>query len=81
MASQSANFSRSDTVLFDNHSDANPIQFSKLSKDKVGKYFYYDDIVFQKCFHWRQRIFIAMIYYSEFNFIDVLKKKIIRIQV
>nr|CAG8519964.1 6342_t:CDS:2 [Entrophospora candida]CAG8554336.1 10882_t:CDS:2 [Entrophospora candida] len=34
MASQSANFSRSETVLFENHTEANPIQFSILPKEK-----------------------------------------------
>jgi len=37
MASQSAKFSRSDTVLFDNNSDANPIQFSHLGPEKLDE--------------------------------------------
>ncbi|RIB16499.1 ubiquitin-conjugating enzyme/RWD-like protein [Gigaspora rosea] len=38
MAKQCADLSTSDTVLYDNHNESNPIQFSKLSDEKLGKF-------------------------------------------
>ncbi|CAG8733238.1 6464_t:CDS:2, partial [Gigaspora rosea] len=35
MAKQCADLSTSDTVLYDNHNESNPIQFSKLSDEKL----------------------------------------------
>ncbi|CAG8616818.1 5556_t:CDS:2, partial [Dentiscutata heterogama] len=35
LAKQCADLSTSDTVLYDNHNESNPIQFSKLSDEKL----------------------------------------------
>lgn len=38
MAKQCAELSISETVLYDTQNDANPIQFSKLPDEKIGKH-------------------------------------------